>query len=119
MSQGNTIKNPKLRKMIGSKEASDSRSFMLNIICGIMSREFDKSRFKNNTMIRIQKAAGEGGHGDNSGKRVPQTSGTRRDSGNTCVSTKIGRTRFVWDELGLLDVAIKETRRYLGKRERD
>lgn len=27
--------------------------------------------------------------------------------------------RLVWDEPGLLDIAIKETRRYLEKRERD
>lgn len=75
----------------------DFRSLRLKIILGIPIREFDESSFRNNFTIRDLGGSRGWEHNVNYRKRVLETSGTRRESDSTIVSTRIGRT---WIGLG-------------------
>lgn len=98
-----------------SKGASNSRSLRLNLICGIVSREFGESRFKNDIVIRNL-----GSGGGNTVATVERKYLKPDVQGETVTvpmlapeSEELG---LVWDEPRLPDDAMRETWRYLEKR---
>lgn len=89
----NVVKHSKLEKVFRSNGIRNLKSFRFNIICGIPTREFSESRFRDNTVTKDLGSGRRRKHSMDGRKRIFKTRGARRDSNDSYVSTQIGRTR--------------------------